>query len=290
MTDAPLLLAFSAGMIATINPCGFAMLPAYLSYFLGQEDRSRDARSGVLRALAVGASVSAGFMVVFGIIGVLITKFSVSISSFSAQLPWVTIVIGLTLVVLGIAMVRGFAPTLRLPKMSRGTGSRELPSMFLFGISYAVSSLSCTIPLFLALVANTFTTRDFGSGLLTFLAYATGMGLVLMALTLAIALARQSLVRTLRRALPYVNRVSGALLVVAGGFLAYYGWYERQVLEGGGDPGGPASAAYRWNSDLTNWVNQSDPRRIGLLLAAGIALSVVIATAWRGGGRTSRSR
>lgn len=287
MTDAPLLLAFSAGMIATINPCGFAMLPAYLSYFLGQEDPSDDARRGVLRALAVGASVSAGFLVVFGLIGIMITKFSVSMSSISAQLPWVTIVIGLGLAGLGLAMVRGYAPTVRLPKMSRGTGSRELPSMFLFGVSYAVSSLSCTIPLFLALVANTFAAKDFGSGLVTFFAYALGMSLVLMALTLAIALARQSLVHSMRRALPYVNRASGALLIVAGLFLAYYGWYERQVLEGGADPGGPASAAYKWNSELINWVNQSDPRRIGLLLAAGIALSVVVATAWRSGGRTT---
>jgi len=30
-------LAFTTGMLATVNPCGFAMLPAYLSYFLGVE-------------------------------------------------------------------------------------------------------------------------------------------------------------------------------------------------------------------------------------------------------------
>ena len=35
MIDAPLGLAFAAGLVATINPCGFAMLPAYLSFFLG---------------------------------------------------------------------------------------------------------------------------------------------------------------------------------------------------------------------------------------------------------------
>jgi len=192
--------------------------------------------------------------------------------------------------VLGILMVRGYEPALRLPKMSRGTGSRELPSMFLFGISYAVSSLSCTIPLFLALVANTFARTDLAGGVATFLAYASGMALVLMALTLAIALARQGMVRTLRRALPYVNRVSGALLVVAGLFLAYYGWYEQEVRRLGGDPGGLGRLASDWNSSLVGWVNQSDPRRIGLLLAAGIALAVVVATAWRSGSRASRSR
>mgnify|MGYP001611737333 FL=1 len=31
----PLGYAFGAGMVSTVNPCGFAMLPAYLGLFLG---------------------------------------------------------------------------------------------------------------------------------------------------------------------------------------------------------------------------------------------------------------
>ena len=61
--DAPLALAFTAGMVATVNPCGFAMLPAYLSYFLGIEGTDDGpAEAGVLRALVVGAVVSLGFV------------------------------------------------------------------------------------------------------------------------------------------------------------------------------------------------------------------------------------
>jgi cytochrome c biogenesis protein CcdA len=71
MIDAPLAYAFGVGMVATFNPCGFAMLPAYLSYFLGLEGSTHpDERASVLRALAVGLSVTVGFLVVFGIIGV----------------------------------------------------------------------------------------------------------------------------------------------------------------------------------------------------------------------------
>jgi len=46
--DAPLAFAFGAGMVATVNPCGFAMLPAYLSFFLGIEDE----RASVGRAVS----------------------------------------------------------------------------------------------------------------------------------------------------------------------------------------------------------------------------------------------
>ena len=55
----PLAYAFGVGMVATFNPCGFAMLPAYLSYFLGLEDastRRSTPGSAVVRALTVGAS------------------------------------------------------------------------------------------------------------------------------------------------------------------------------------------------------------------------------------------
>ena len=104
----------------------------------------------------------AGSSLVFGVMGILITQFSVTIQD---KLPWVTIVIGIGLVALGIAMVRGFEPVLNLPKLQKGTGSRQLWSMFLFGVSYAVSSLSCTIPLFLVVVAGTFTRSSFAEGM-----------------------------------------------------------------------------------------------------------------------------
>jgi len=282
-----LVVAFSAGMVATFNPCGFAMLPAYLSYFLGMEDRSNDARAGVLRALRVGLAVSVGFMAVFFAMGVVFNTFTQSISE---HLPWITIVIGIGLVVLGGAMLRGYEPTVSLPKLQKGTKGRELPSMFLFGVSYAVSSLACTIPLFSALVASTFTNQSFGAGLTAFVAYALGMALVLMVLTLAIALARQSLVRSMRRVLPYVNKIAAGLLMVAGLYLVYYGWYERATNQSPTDPpGGPADTVFRWNAELTTWINENDPRRIGVVLVAIIAIAVLVAVAWRPPTR-SRSR
>lgn len=34
----PMGYAFGAGMVSTVNPCGFAMLPAYLSLYMGAKD------------------------------------------------------------------------------------------------------------------------------------------------------------------------------------------------------------------------------------------------------------
>ena len=76
MIDAPLALAFTAGLVATVNPCRFAMLPAYLSWYLGAEGdpgQPTGLARRLGRSLLVGAMVSAGFLVVFGATGALVT-------------------------------------------------------------------------------------------------------------------------------------------------------------------------------------------------------------------------
>lgn len=279
MIDAPLAYAFGVGMVATFNPCGFAMLPAYLSYFLGLEGAARPGQRGsVLRALAVGAAMTAGFLVVFGLLGVVLQP---ALDAVQEHLPWVTIALGIGLVGLGIAMLGGRTFTVNLPKMARGAESRELWSVFLFGISYALVSLSCSISLFVSVVSTTFDRSNVASGIAVLLAYGLGMGLVLMALTVATAVARQGMVRSLRRVLPYVNRVSGALLVLAGAYVAYYGWYELRVRDGDLSGGGLADIVFGWNADISSWIQQVGPVRIGLVLALALAVATTAALARR---------
>lgn len=281
MIEAPFALALTAGMVATVNPCGFAMLPAYLSYFLGTDDagsdEAADAQAGILRALAVGGVVTLGFLLVFGTVGLAVSHLSISINRF---LPWVTLVIGVGLVVLGIAMLRGFELEVRLPKLERGGATRGLGSMFVFGVSYAVASLSCTLPPFLAVTATTFSQLSYVSGVSVFLAYGLGMGLVLTALTVAIALTRVSIVGHLRRALPYIHRISGGLLVVAGAYLAWYGWYEVRVNRGDLSTPGPVAWVTDLSADLTNWLQNTGATRVAMLLALVVCIALLVAVLW----------
>jgi cytochrome c biogenesis protein CcdA len=271
--DAPLAYAFGVGMVATVNPCGFAMLPAYLSFFLGLEEADDDTRGSVVHALIIGATVTAGFLLVFGTLGILLDG---ALSSLQDWLPWVTIVLGALLVLLGAALLTGRSVTLRIPTpRQRGDGS-QLLSVFVFGVSYALVSLSCTIPLFIAAVAPSFTDANFASGVAAFLAYGLGMGVVLIALTVALALAKHSLVRNLRKVLPYVYKVSGVLLVLAGLYVAYYGWYELRVRTGETSGGGAAQVVFDWNASISNWVQQVGPVRLGILLAAGVGVVVAL--------------
>jgi cytochrome c-type biogenesis protein len=275
LIEAELAYAFTLGMVATVNPCGFALLPAYLSYFLGLEGAPTGTRASVTRALAVALVVTAGFVLVFGAIGLAITQLSLSINR---QLPWVTMAIGVALAVLGVAMLRGFQLTVRLPKFSAGGSSRELTSMFLFGISYAVASLSCTLPLFLPLMTRTFSSSNLASGLVAFVTYAAGMGVLLCAITLALALARGALVMKLRSAQATINRIAGGLLVVAGAYLVYYGYWEHGVFSDPRNPppAGPVSLVTSASARIGDWVTSIGAVRIGVVLAATLVIVLIL--------------
>jgi cytochrome c biogenesis protein CcdA len=286
--DAPIAFAFTAGMVATVNPCGFAMLPAYLGYFLGLEGRDEgDATASLVRALVVGAVVSAGFLVLFGVAGALFSWTSFGVYQVS---PWLTVAIGAVLTIAGLAFVRGWSPSIALPRLDRGGRTRGLGSMFVFGLSYAVASLSCTLPGFLGVVSTTFSRESVASGVVTFVAYGLGMGLLLTAITVALALARQGLVGTLRRALPYVQRVSGAIMAVTGAYLIWYGIYEIRLIQRGESTGrGPVGIVTGWSAHLSDRLAGLDPLTTALALALVLTLVVLVALL-RSGQRVGPSR
>jgi cytochrome c-type biogenesis protein len=273
--EATLVYAFTAGMVATVNPCGFPMLPAYLSYFIGT-DTDEPSASRVPRALAAAAAVSLGLLAVFAALGIPINA---GLTSIYRWMPWLTIVVGTLLAVLGAAMLLGFRPSLALPKLDRGGTTRQLRSMVLFGVSYAIASLSCTMPVFLIAVAGAATRSNTATGLLAFVAYGLGMSLVLMALSVALALARESFVRRLRGFLPYVDRVAGGLLVVVGGYLVYYGLWSRAVTSGPVGSAGPVQSIERLSADLTAWLGEGGVQLGGVLAAVVLvgATSAVLA-------------
>lgn len=229
MTQVPLALALAAGMLAAVNPCGFALLPAYLSLLVIGDD-SPGRADAVRRALACSAAMTAGFVVVFAVFGVLITPLA---GSLQQHLPWFTIGLGLLLAGLGGWLLSGRdLPGLRL-RTGRGPAvTRSLPSMAGFGVAYALASLGCTIAPFLAIVGSSLRAESPLAGLALFVAYAAGMGLTVGTAALAVALARTSLLARMRRIGPAVSRASGLLLLVAGAYVAYYGWYEIRLLRG----------------------------------------------------------
>jgi cytochrome c biogenesis protein CcdA len=136
--------AFAARMVASANPCGILVLPTYVFHQLGTEEASSSAVSRAVRALLVAAVGSLGFIVIFGVAGSLIAAggqrlvaaFAYTGLALGAGMMGPGIWLLVTHRTLGILAARRVTVT---PK-------RNLGNAFLFGIAYAVGSLSCNAP------------------------------------------------------------------------------------------------------------------------------------------------
>ncbi|BCL12548.1 cytochrome c biogenesis CcdA family protein [Micromonospora sagamiensis] len=294
MPDTPYGLAVGAGLLAAVNPCGFALLPAYLSVLvLGDEPAAeRGQFAPIGRAVALTGAMTLGFVAVFGAFGLLAAPVADTVAR---HLPWASILIGLALVAAGCWLLAGRQLPTFTPKVATGPAvRRRFGSMVLFGMAYAIASLGCTIGPFLAIVAAGFRAGSALSGIGLFVAYAMGMGLAVGAAALAVALARDSLVRRTRRAAPLLGRATGLLLMVTGGYVAWYGWYEVRVLTGRGDADDPViAAASAVQTALSGWLAGLGPWTVAaaalvlLALAAGVTLTRRHRTPTRQGRRPS---
>jgi len=216
----PVGYAFAAGMVASVNPCGMLMLPSYVMYQLRTEGAKSSTARRALRAVLIAAVVTAGFILIFAAVGGIIAAGGQwLVTSF----PYVGLIIGVAMAALGIWIL---ATDKTLSILGAGPVSiereRNLKNAFVFGIVYAVGSLSCTLPIFLVVVGTSLTGGGLASSFGQFIGYALGMGTIIFLVTIGAALFRRAMGRWMRLVTPYIHRVSAMFLIGAGAYLVYY--------------------------------------------------------------------
>lgn len=265
-------LAFGAGLLATVNPCGFAMLPSFLSLYLGSRDDQAANASLAARAsqgFVVGAVLSAAFGGVFLVAGLIV---SAGLRSVLELVPWVATLIGAALLVVGLAMLAG--RHVGLTSASRigvqRHGGEGLRRVAIFGVTYALASLSCTLAVFLVVIGQALAAANPLDLLAVFGAYAAGSASVLIALSMSAALAKGALERSLRRTLPFIGRVAGGLLALSGAYLVLY-WLPAL---GGGSVASDSWAA-RATEDISSALAEFFRSNTTVFAVALLVLSVV---------------
>ncbi len=259
------------------------MLPAYLLLVVrGQQSGERSgvplALASVGRALAATVGMGLGFLTVFGLFGALTISAATAVQRY---LPYGTVVIGLLLVALGVWLLLGRKLSALKPRQlgPRWAPSVRLGSMYGYGVSYAIASLSCTIGPFLAVTAAGVRSGSVVTDASIYLAYVAGLTLVVGVLAIAAATASSAMVDRLRRILPFVNRISGALLVVVGLYVAYYGRYELRLFDSGTNPRDAViTAAGRLQGVLAGWVYQHGS--LPWVVALFVLVVGALASAW----------
>jgi len=271
-----LIFAFSVGAISSVNPCGFALLPAYFARRLGVDaggEIAKASASGL--ALSAGAAATAGFILIFGLIGGIIAMGALWLS---IVLSWAGLGIGFVLCVIGLMILTGRHIGIRLSARWLNGSDTGLKGDFLFGLGYGTASLSCTLPIFLSVTAVA-TTGSLLESVLGFVAFGLGMGTILTAIAVAAALSQDGLASMFKQFLPHAHKVSGVVLLLAGLYVVFY-WGEVLLGPDIPSPSGVVGFAEQISGSLRNWIG-SDVGQTIIFILLGILAASFVWSKWR---------
>ena len=219
-------LAFSAGMISFINPCGFALLPVYITYYFKNEGLEKTALPRrIFAGLILGLMVSLGFVFTFSLIGTIINYIGRGLLRY---VGWFDLFIGVLLIFIGLIFLFNLNEKINLNKLtnlgeklkSNKLKNRDA-SFFFYGIGFALASLGCTLPIFMLVVTAAIKGSGFFNGILIFLIYAAGMSFFMILFTLAVAFSKTIIEKILKKWMPYIYKFGAVIVIIAGAYLIY---------------------------------------------------------------------
>jgi cytochrome c biogenesis protein CcdA/PKD repeat protein/peroxiredoxin len=211
MSFSGLSLVFSAGVLALFSPCGFPMLPGYLSYYLGK-------KKTIETAISSGIACTLGLITVFSVIGVGV---ALAGSVISQYIPLLEVIAGSIAIILGVSMLTNIKfPTLF--KISRAPTQKGLPGLFLYGIAYGLATLGCSAPIFFSTLFYALTSGGFLAGIVTFVVYAIGMGLPILLITILLAKTKTQLLNRVMNVMPWFEKISSVIIIAIGIYLISY--------------------------------------------------------------------
>ncbi len=206
-----LTIILAAGVSALLSPCGFPMLPGYISYYMGAK-----ASSG--KAVSAGVACTLGLFTVFSLIGVVA---SILGSVIIPYIPLLEYVAGVATILLGVSMlVKVKLPTFLVPL--KAPKRRGVIGIFLYGVVYGLAILGCSAQIFFAVLFWAIVGGGLLNGIITFMIYSLGMSLPLILTTILLAKAKELTLNKLVKMIPWIQRFSGIILVIIGIYLIYF--------------------------------------------------------------------
>lgn len=209
--------ALVTGGMTAFNPCGMAMLPAYLGYVLA--GTASEGRRPIGKAFRWGGAVAVGCVGLF--LGVALVL-ALGLRTLTRWAPVLGLGVGVGLILLAGAQWAGRSvPFPRIPVRASGRG-RSWGAAVGFGVAYGLASMGCALPLFLAGVGVSLVPARWEQGLVLLGLYTLGLGGVLVGLALGVALLGTAAVRRARHLAGGIERLGALLMLGSGVYLVYY--------------------------------------------------------------------
>jgi len=228
-----LFVAFAAGLLSFLSPCVLPLVPSYIGFLTGMSlpEVSTRRRTALLHALLFVL----GFSLVFVLLGASATALGRALNYYQHWLQRIggVLIILFGLVCLGVIRVGFLTQERRVQVEHKPVG--YLGSA-LVGMAFGAGWTPCIGPVLGAILGLAATSQDLGRGMLLLGSYSAGLAVPFLLAAAALEAFLEWFQR-FRRYLPWVMRVSGALLIFVGVLMAtgeftrLAGWLQQFTPE-----------------------------------------------------------
>ncbi|MFQ5540877.1 MAG: cytochrome c biogenesis protein CcdA, partial [Candidatus Paceibacteria bacterium] len=211
------LFAFAAlaGIMVNFGPCSLAVLPAYMSFYLGLNTKNQNVSA--LKSAKLGAIASFGVVGFYLVLGLLFATAGTFLAAYAPQLK---LAIAALILILGVMLLRG--RSLELDFISRfkdsvnkaSAGNSHIASLLGFGVVYGAGGLSCFLPIFLPLVFFPFVGGQFFLSIASFAIFALFQAFFLIGATILVGLGKQTIFRKMIDEAETMKKIAGVILIL----------------------------------------------------------------------------
>lgn len=207
-----IVVAFMAGLLSFLSPCVLPLVPSYIGFLTGMTlgEVSDRRRAALLHALLFVA----GFSLIFMLLGASATALGRALNYYQVWLQRVggVLIIAFGLVCLGVIKSEWLTQERRLHLEHKPVG---FLGSALVGMAFGAGWTPCIGPVLGAILGLAATSADLSRGMLLLAVYSAGLAVPFLIAAVAVERFLDWFQR-FRRYLPWVMRVSGALLVLVG--------------------------------------------------------------------------
>ena len=216
-----LVVAYGAGLASAASPCLLPLYPAFLAYLTGSTGAEQG--TGQSRRISgfLGLAVLAGLITSMLLIGLVVVAISAPIGQL---LGFAVPVIDGLLIVLGVMLLAGINPFMKVPSIRVPGASGPTSQAYIYGMFLGPIALPCAGPFLIVTLAISVGAAETIGTMATFAVFALGFGLPLVLLSVLARSRQDTVVRFLTRHHRAIEIVSGVLLIGAGIWDFWINW------------------------------------------------------------------
>ena len=208
------LFTFLEGIASFISPCLLPMLPIYISYFIGEEEKKSSKK--IINAL--------GFVIGFTLVFLILSIFASSLGMIiSENIRYIKIIFGIIIIFLGLNYMEAINIKFLNKTKVIDADKKNLNFLkaILFGAIFSISWTPC-IGTFLSsallLVAKH---QDMLKGILLMLVYSVGLGIPFV-VSVALIEKLKQVFNVIKKNYNIIKKVSGVILIVIGIYTIFF--------------------------------------------------------------------